>query len=471
MASIDVDNTGRRDWPAGLPVRDPCISFWMSSTRGFEHLSENSTASVPVRADTVVIGSGLAGSLAAWHLLESGAKDVVMLEARDACSCASARNGGHVRPDSFYGFASYAEMRGEEQARKIIENERIVLREVENFVERYKVDCDFEPVSTFHIALTDPHLAVMKTKFEQYKSSGAAVDHIKFLDAEDAVKATRVPLATGAAEYPAATLHPAKLCQFLISSNIKNGLQLFTHAPALRVEPAADGHWAITTPRGTVIARRVLHATNAFASHLLPELKGCIIPNKSQCHALVPSRAYAGSNRLKTTQSYAYNGSHFFYSMQRKTDGIIVVGLSGFNPEFDEETRRLILEERAVDRRALPGMTTVAVNSFYKVYPDFGTQETLAPGEGMHMAWSGVVGSTAEGVPFIGEVPGKPGQWICAGWSGHGMSRIWTGAPGVVTLMNGGSWADTGLPECFELTAERLARSQEIAGRSSGKGI
>ncbi|KZV92675.1 FAD dependent oxidoreductase [Exidia glandulosa HHB12029] len=451
------------DWPAGLPIRDPCISFWMASTRGFEHLTENSTGPLPERADTVVIGSGLAGSLAAWHLLENGAKDIVMLEARDACSCASARNGGHVRPDPFYGFPSYAEMHGEEQARKIIENERVVLREVEEFVEKYRVDCDFEALSTFHTALNDAHLAELKAGFEQYKSSGAAVDHIKFLDGEDAVKATRVPLAKGAVEYTAASVHPAKLCQFLISSNIKNGLQLFTHAPALRVESAADGHWAITTPRGTVIARRVLHATNAFASHLLPELKGCIIPNKSQCHALVPSRAYAGSNRLKTTQAYAHSESHYWYSMQRKTDGIIVLGIGRFNPELDEETRRLIIEERALDRRALPGMTTAAVQAFHELHPDFGVEEMLSPGEGLQMAWSGVIASTVEGVPFIGEVPGKPGQWICTGWSGHGMSRIWTGAPAVATLMSGGSWADTGLPECFELTAERLARSQGIA--------
>lgn len=36
-----------------------------------------------------------------------------------------------------------------------------------------------------------------------------------------------------------------------------------------------------------------------------------------------------------------------------------------------------------------------------------------------------------------------------------------TAAPGLVKLMQGGSWADTALPECYEITKERLTRLQE----------
>ncbi|KAJ7855731.1 hypothetical protein B0H14DRAFT_2256869, partial [Mycena olivaceomarginata] len=57
-----------------------------------------------------------------------------------------------------------------------------------------------------------------------------------------------------------------------------------------------------------------------------------------------------------------------------------------------------------------------------------------------------------------GKVPELPGQWICARFHGHSMAHIFTCAPGLVTLMQGGTWADTGLPECLELTPERLAR-------------
>ena len=34
----------------------------------------------------------------------------------------------------------------------------------------------------------------------------------------------------------------------------------------------------------------------------------------------------------------------------------------------------------------------------------------VAPGEGFDYSWSGIIGLSADGVPFVGEMPGKPGQ-------------------------------------------------------------
>lgn len=42
-----------------------------------------------------------------------------------------------------------------------------------------------------------------------------------------------------------------------------------------------------------------------------------------------------------------------------------------------------------------------------------------AAGEGCVYSWSGIAGMSADGVPFVGEVPGKEGQWICAGHHGQ----------------------------------------------------
>ena len=34
--------------------------------------------------------------------------------------------------------------------------------------------------------------------------------------------------------------------------------------------------------------------------------------------------------------------------------------------------------------------------------------------------WVGVVGYTEDQLPFVGEVPGRPGLWVSGGYSGHG---------------------------------------------------
>lgn len=39
------------------------------------------------------------------------------------------------------------------------------------------------------------------------------------------------------------------------------------------------------------------------------------------------------------------------------------------------------------------------------------------------------------------------------------MARIFTCAPGLAKLMLGGSWEETGLPECFQYGKERLVKA------------
>lgn len=84
----------------GLPVANPCLSFWQQTTRSFPSLNANQDGRVPQKSAYVVIGSGISGALAAFELIESGAlaEDITILEAREAASGASSRNAGHVRP-------------------------------------------------------------------------------------------------------------------------------------------------------------------------------------------------------------------------------------------------------------------------------------------------------------------------------------------------------------------------------------
>jgi len=51
--------------------------------------------------------------------------------------------------------------------------------------------------------------------------------------------------------------------------------------------------------------------------------------------------------------------------------------------------------------------------------------------EGLEMAWSGVMGYTRDHVPFVGAVPGRPGQFLNVGHNGHGMARIATCSRGL----------------------------------------
>lgn len=88
--------------PVTLPRDNPTLPFWQDPPDAIADL--RSTAALPESADVVIIGSGITGAAVAWNLLleaasataPPGAKkppSVVMLEARQACSGATGRNG------------------------------------------------------------------------------------------------------------------------------------------------------------------------------------------------------------------------------------------------------------------------------------------------------------------------------------------------------------------------------------------
>lgn len=74
---------------AELPTEDSTHSYWHTNPSKIL-LGHRSTKDLPETADVVVIGSGIAGTFAARELV-AGGKNVLMLEAREACWGATGR--------------------------------------------------------------------------------------------------------------------------------------------------------------------------------------------------------------------------------------------------------------------------------------------------------------------------------------------------------------------------------------------
>jgi len=75
--------------------------------------------------------------------------------------------------------------------------------------------------------------------------------------------------------------------------------------------------------------------------------------------------------------------------------------------------------------------------------------------------WTGIMGTSADGLPYVGEVDGMQGIWICASFNGHGMVMCLKCAEAVVGMMVGdGAWKEW-FPKCCVLTKERLGTKFE----------
>ena len=64
----------------------------------------------------------------------------------------------------------------------------------------------------------------------------------------------------------------------------KHSLQLHTNTPVISLESPSGKtkFYTIHTPRGTIKAKHVVNATNAWIGHLYPEFQGKIVPTRGQ---------------------------------------------------------------------------------------------------------------------------------------------------------------------------------------------
>ncbi|KAJ6626711.1 DAO-domain-containing protein [Mycena sp. CBHHK59/15] len=412
------------------------LSYWLQGVRASPLINLRTTEELPKAAEVVIIGSGMSGTLTAYELLTrpNPPKSIVILEAREMCSGATGRNAGHCKPDQYRGFSKYEKAFGAEQAKKLLEHEFETWSRVVAYVDSEKIDCDLWVGDT------------------RYKANGGKVGHVKYIsDPGEAEKISRLKGAQALWAWKASTFYPWKLVAHIMKKCLTEGLNLQTWTPVTSVTASANlpGMWDVNTDRGSVTTPTVVYATNAYTSAILPSFAKYIQPTAHMCNKVVPPPSFSGTKALQNSYGVMAAGGGY---------GIVLFG--GSNPNQGKLTEYLNQDPSRLYNDSLSDFKPVtdAVIDLTSAAFEGWKDDTPAPGQGPEYAWSGIMGLSADSLPFIGKVPDLSGQWICAGFHGHGMAHIFTCAPGLVTLMQGGSWAETGLPEVLELTPERLAK-------------
>ncbi|KAF7291471.1 FAD-dependent oxidoreductase [Mycena kentingensis (nom. inval.)] len=459
MAGVTVEGGKAFPIPKGMS-----LSLWLQNVRNNPLLNHRTTDDLPASADVVIIGSGLTGTLTAYELLTrpNAPKTVVILEARELCSGATGRNAGHCKPDQWRGFRKYSTAFGEAQAKKLLEHEQETWEKLVAFVQKEKVDCDLWIGDTLDVAMADEVAEKAKAVFDEYKAYGGNVDHVKYIsDPVQAEKVSRLKGAKAAWAWKASTLYPWKLVAHITKLCLETGnfnLQTWTPASSVTPSNAAAGHWDVNTARGSIGTPTVVYATNAYTSSVFPQFASFIQPTAHMCNKVVPPRAFSGTRALQNSYGVLAPTGLFSINPRAVGDGAVLFG--GSNP--NQPKLKEYLDEDKTGRRLYDDSlnnfepVTAAVRDLATASLEGWDEDIDSPGVGPVYAWSGIIGLSGDGLPFTGAIPDRPGQWMSAGYHGHGMAHIMTCAAGLATLIQGGSWADTGLPECLELTQARL---------------
>ncbi|KAI5362567.1 Putative FAD dependent oxidoreductase, FAD/NAD(P)-binding domain superfamily [Septoria linicola] len=496
--------------PADLPSVESSKSFWHSEPSSLL-LGHRSTRDLPPTADVVVIGSGITGTSIAYHLLNDGDSNakkpnVVMLEAREACWGATGRNGGHCQP-IFFEHPNEPEI-----GRFELDN----FHALGGLINDKHIECEFVVQPGVRAIYSEQHLTTVQQAVETMKTTAPDLAAMmRFTTSKQELAELRIPTALGAIVTDvAARMWPYKfvshiLEELLTSAELDGTFNLQTLTPVTSLSPTNQCVEVITN-RGIIFASKVVLATNAYTSHLLPQFADLIVPCRGQMSSLVPFYSIAGENRLKTSLGFLGDGLDD-YLIQRPTEKgghLMFGGGRQFGSSISETDDSVVdsqsahyLQTKLVEIFKLPegkkACTYCAERKINCHVPDHimmlndhdlrctnciassqpsCEQPLNTPTPEMratHM-WSGIMGFSRDDLPWIGPVPSTPHTYISGGYTGHGMPNTWlcgkSAALLVQNALNGGDEQKamehvkkvTGLPDGYVITNERIKAARAL---------
>jgi sarcosine oxidase, subunit beta len=342
---------------------------------------------VSLSADVVIIGSGVVGSSIAYHLVEAGCKNILLLER-----------------EQHQGKGSTGKSMGGVRAQFSTElNIRLSLFSIEFFRtydERLGYPSGYKPQGYLFLATNQKHLDYLQATYDLQRATG--LQSVRQLQ-RDEIAEIMPQLKTddvlgGNFCSTDGFVDPYSLMNGFTSYALERGARILRECEVTGIETDAQGVCAVVTSKGTVSTRNVVNAAGAWAAPIA-EMIGAELPVEPLRRMLVPTEPtdlIPHSSPMVVDMS---TGFHF----RPEGAGILLAWndateTPGYKTSFDSGFIEKILT-RAVER--LPGLEEVPVNP--------------------RRAWAGLYEMTPDHYPVLGPDPRVKGFFYANGFSGHGV--------------------------------------------------
>ena len=233
------------------------------------------TVELPKSVDVVVMGAGYVGLSAALTLARGG-RDVLVCETGAVNNGGASRNQGQMGAVFKRSFSQLSESYGRDKAVAIMKAGRGAIEFTQNLIESEQISCDLERNGRFVAAYRQEDYDAMARELEILKREvGFAGDMVPRSEQTKYIGTDFY--FGGQLRHIDATIQPAKYQQGLIDRVLSAGARIAEHTPVTRLE-REGGLFRITTPRGTLTARDLFIATNAYTGDVTPDLRRRVIP-------------------------------------------------------------------------------------------------------------------------------------------------------------------------------------------------
>ncbi|OJF95647.1 NAD(P)/FAD-dependent oxidoreductase [Pararhizobium antarcticum] len=352
-----------------------------------------------ITVDVAVVGGGFTGLSAALHLAETG-RTVAVAEARTIGFGGSGRNVGlvnagmWVKPDDL--IATLGREAGDRLLTELGNGPALVF----SLIEKHAIACEAVRNGTLHMAIGEDGLKDISARAAQWKKRGAPVELLA--SAQASTLSGAEGFSGALIDRRAGTIQPLAYARGLARAAIAAGAQIYTETPLVAAERKGD-LWTLTVGGGTITARHVILATNAYGS-------------------LVAQTPWKEHTRELTILPYFQFATHPLSDNIAKTilperQGCWDTGMVMTSFRMDQQNRLIFGSIGRLDAMAEGTHRAFAKRSLKKLFPYVGDVQ-------FEYWWDGQIGMTTNNLPKMHEL--APNVVSVSGYNGRGI------APGTV---------------------------------------
>ena len=206
-------------------------------------------------------------------------------------------------------------------------------------------------------------------------------------------------------------LDPRKLTAGFLGKALERKARFYAPVEVKGLAAGSTGVSAETVDGPLISAKHIVLATGYELLDIVP----------SDTHSVISTYAIATKpqkSALWPEAAFVWEASDPYLYMRATADGRVICG--GEDEDFVDEAKRDSL---------LAAKTETISSKLKALFPQLDTTAEFA--------WAGCFGTTATGLPYIGELPGHPGIFAVQGFGGNGLTFSQIASEVVVTTITG----------------------------------
>lgn len=378
-----------------IPRDGACTSLWQHNMEPYMPVNE---ADPNLTYDVIIAGGGITGITTAWMLQKTG-KNCLVLEAHNIGFGTTGGTTAHLNtlPDTPY--TTLIKNFGEDNAKLVAEAARDAINLIKDNIHKLAIDCAFKETPAFLFSQDEKQTEELDEIYKASQKAGLQIAYTEKIPVP-------IPFQKALRVEKQAKFNPLQYVYALAEAFETTGGTILQNTRVTDVE--GDDILTITTESGTFTTRAVFFATHIPIGINLLHLR------------CAPYRSYAMAVRLKHDSDYPsgliYDSQepyHYYRTQEVKGVNYLVAGGYDHRTAMEGNTEKNFLQLEAHLRK------------YYEI------DEVI-------YAWSSQYFEPADGLPYIGHLPGhSPNTLVATGFGGNGMIYSQVAALVISNILSG----------------------------------